>query len=154
MSTFRLEIVTAREGLEPFVWKFFPRLLPTAQSESFVIYACRADEALDEAREHLLESWMEEDIIIAYRCVESDRPILNLYVTPVEAEAISGYSEEYWRQQAWQGRIPGAIKLGKQHLLPRDVVENQRKPQKGGKNEKLPAITEVSQSRRPDTERT
>ncbi len=127
MTTFRLEIVTKREGLEAFVWKIFPRLLPTAHSESFVIYACHAGEPLDEIREQVLENWVEEEIIVAYMVSESDQPILNLYVTPVEAEEISGYSEVYWRQQAWKGLIPGAIKLGKQHLLPRTVIESRKK---------------------------
>lgn len=127
MSAFHLEIITEREGLEPFIWKFFPRLLPTAQSENFVIYACHADEQLDEMREQLLKSWVEEEIIVTYKCVESSQPIQNLYVTPVEAEEISGYSEGYWRQRAWKGLVPGAIKLGKQHLLPRAVVESQKK---------------------------
>jgi hypothetical protein len=127
MGTFRLEIVTGNKGLEYFIWDFFPRLVPTAQEESFCIYACSADEPLDEIRQQLLESWVEEEIIVAYKLSESDKPVLKSHLTPVEAEALSGYSEEYWRQQAWKGNIPGAIKSGKQWLLPRSVVEERKK---------------------------
>jgi hypothetical protein len=128
MGTFRLEIVTRREGLEYFIWKFFPRLVSTAQSEQFVIFACSAGEPLDEIRQQLLDSWVDEDIIVAYKLSASDQPVLKSHVTPVEAAAISGYSEAYWRQQAWRGNIPGAIKPGKQWLLPRTVVEARKKP--------------------------
>ncbi len=127
MGMFRLEIVTGREGLEYFIWDFFPRLVPAAQSEHFIIYACSADESLDEIRQQLLDSWIDEEIIVAYKLSESDKPVLKSYVTPVEAEVISGYSEEYWRQQAWRGNIRGAFKSGKQWLLPRSVVEARKK---------------------------
>ncbi len=125
---YRLEIVTAKAGPEPIVWNFFPRLVPTAFSESFCIYACSADEALSQMQISLLDGWIEEAFIVAYNLSENDQPILHSHVTPVEAEELSGYSEEYWRQQAWLGKVPGAMKQGKQWLLPRSMVESRKKP--------------------------
>ncbi len=59
-----------------------------------------------------------------------DKPILKSHLTPVEAEAICGYSEEYLRQQAWRGNVAGAIKSGKQWLLPRRTLVEERKKER------------------------
>jgi excisionase family DNA binding protein len=122
---YRLEIIAERAGLEPFIWRFFPALVPTMQSEHFVVYACSFSEQLDETRKHLLDNWQEEDIIVAYKILENDAPMLKSHLTPVEAAEMTGYSEEHWRQLAWRGKIPGAMKKGKQWLLPRAIVEEQ-----------------------------
>lgn len=45
------------------------------------------------------------------------------YLTPVEAADRFGGAESTWRNKAAQGAIPGAVKKGKQWLLPLSVLE-------------------------------
>lgn len=128
MSTYRLEIVTGKKGLETFIWQFFPHLVPTSQSESFCIYACTSVKVFSEMQVQFLENWKEERIIVSYHCSEDGQTVvLKSFLTPVESAEISGYSEEYWRKRAWKGNVPGAIKSGKQWLLPRSFVEQHKK---------------------------
>ncbi len=43
-------------------------------------------------------------------------------VTPAEAAALTGTAESGWRNKAAAGQLPGAIKKGKQWLIPRRLV--------------------------------
>lgn len=45
-------------------------------------------------------------------------------LTPAEAAEATGTSESNWRNKAAAGEIPGAIKKGKQWLLPRSVLRS------------------------------
>lgn len=47
------------------------------------------------------------------------------YVTPLEAAERTGTAESTWRNKAAAGQIPGAIKKGKQWLLPVSVLRSQ-----------------------------
>lgn len=44
------------------------------------------------------------------------------FVTPAEVAAATGTSESQWRNKAAAGVIPGAVKKGKQWLLPRSIL--------------------------------
>jgi len=44
------------------------------------------------------------------------------YLTPVEAEEVTGVVAATWRKRAGHGLVPGAVKKGKQWLLPRAVA--------------------------------
>jgi hypothetical protein len=55
-------------------------------------------------------------MMLAYACA-SER-----FVTPAQVAAQTNTSESLWRNRAAAGSIPGAIKAGKQWLLPRDVL--------------------------------
>jgi len=46
-------------------------------------------------------------------------------LTPVEVANISGMAESTWRNRAASGDVPGAIKKGKQWLLPQSVLRAQ-----------------------------
>jgi len=48
-------------------------------------------------------------------------------VTPAEAAEMTGFSESHWRNQAAAGDVPGAVKKGKQWLLPATVVKSRTK---------------------------
>lgn len=47
------------------------------------------------------------------------------YYTPAEIASITGTAESGWRNKAAAGEIPGAIKKGKQWLIPRTVLRAQ-----------------------------
>jgi hypothetical protein len=135
---YRLEIVSGRHGLDEMAWDFFPRLVPTAQSESFVIYAASADEPVDPIRLGTLEGWKEDGDIIDFDISENGTTIIRPFLSCSEAEIISGLSSEYWRQQCWKEQIPGAYKSGKQWYIPRKIVEKRKKSS-------VPQIIEISQ---------
>jgi len=46
-------------------------------------------------------------------------------LTPVEVASITGTAESTWRNKAASGNVPGAIKKGKQWLLPASVLRAQ-----------------------------
>jgi hypothetical protein len=46
-------------------------------------------------------------------------------LTPAEIAAATGTAESTWRNKAAAGAIPGAVKKGKQWLLPRSVLRSQ-----------------------------
>lgn len=48
------------------------------------------------------------------------------YLTPAEAAQATGTSESHWRNKAAAGKVPGAIKKGKQWLLPRSFVTGRK----------------------------
>ena len=127
MGKYRLTITTGRHGLDYDAWSVFPRLVPSGQSENSVTYACSNDEPIDEIRLAFLETWKEDGDIIAYSLTENEEAIIRPYLSCSEAEVLSGFSSEYWRQQCWKNQIPGAYKSGKQWYIPRSVVENKRK---------------------------
>lgn len=47
----------------------------------------------------------------------------DIYLTPTELALMTGTAESGWRNKAAAGEIPGAIKKGKQWLLPRAVLQ-------------------------------
>jgi hypothetical protein len=52
-------------------------------------------------------------------------PDLNdLVMTPVEIAQATGTAESTWRNKAAAGEIPGAVKKGKQWLIPREYVQD------------------------------
>jgi hypothetical protein len=46
-------------------------------------------------------------------------------VTPAEAAELTGTAESGWRNKAANGELPGAVKKGKQWLIPRRLVETE-----------------------------
>lgn len=50
-------------------------------------------------------------------------------LTPAEIAAATGTAESSWRNKAAAGEIPGALKKGKQWLLPRSVVLSRLTPE-------------------------
>lgn len=44
------------------------------------------------------------------------------FVTPGEAAVLTGTAESGWRNRAAAGKIPGAVKKGKQWLIPRSAI--------------------------------
>lgn len=48
--------------------------------------------------------------------------VSHFFLTPQEVAAATGTSDSQWRNKAAAGEIPGAIKKGKQWLLPRSVL--------------------------------
>lgn len=54
---------------------------------------------------------------LAFSSAKSD------FVTPAQVAAATGTAESTWRNKAAAGDIPGAVKAGKQWLLPRDIME-------------------------------
>ena len=55
--------------------------------------------------------------------IELDTSVLaELFITPAEAAALTNTAESTWRNRAAAGQVPGAVKKGKQWLLPRSEV--------------------------------
>lgn len=46
-------------------------------------------------------------------------PALESWLTPAEAEKLTGISESTWRGRCWRGDVPGATKKGRDWLMPR-----------------------------------
>ena len=75
-----------------------------------------------------LFSWLDQDdtvakavfsLLMAYYSAEAE------FLTPAEAAERTGTAESTWRNKAAAGKIPGAIKKGKQWLLPVSVLRSQ-----------------------------
>lgn len=50
------------------------------------------------------------------------QPVSLDFVTPGEAAVLTGTAESGWRNRASAGKIPGAVKKGKQWLIPRAAI--------------------------------
>ena len=95
---------------------------------AFLVTLITADERL---------SYSEEDLAWFVETMDSEHalPIISLLfawfsapdtlLTPAEVAASTDTAESGWRNKAAAGLIPGAVKKGKQWLLPRSVLRGQ-----------------------------
>ncbi|MCE7937761.1 MAG: DNA-binding protein [Chloroflexi bacterium CFX6] len=77
--------------------------------------------------------WSQDELDDAARWMIDSGLHMDLYLTPAEAAALTGTSESGWRNKAASGSIPGAVKKGKQWLLPRAALAGER-PTRGGQS--------------------
>ncbi|MBA3530602.1 MAG: helix-turn-helix domain-containing protein [Ardenticatenales bacterium] len=70
-------------------------------------------------------------------------------LTPAEIAAATGTAESGWRNKAAAGQIPGALKKGKQWLLPRSVVCSQLSPPQAELLKLIEQQSEVKESQQP-----
>lgn len=66
---YRLEIVAGRTGLDfdHILWRMF-RLVPSGQTETTTIYACRLPEDLNHYQREILTGFVEEEDIVSFVC--------------------------------------------------------------------------------------
>jgi Ser/Thr protein kinase RdoA (MazF antagonist) len=64
------------------------------------------------------------DILQEKMRAEAERFMAN-WLTPAEIAAATGTAESTWRNKAAAGQVPGAVKKGKQWLIPRAVLRAQ-----------------------------
>jgi len=95
---------------------------------AFLVTLTAADERL---------TYSEEDLVWFIEVMDSEHAlsIISLLfawfsapdtmLTPTEVAAATGTAESGWRNKAAAGLIPGAVKKGKQWLLPRSVLRGQ-----------------------------
>jgi len=95
---------------------------------AFLVTLTTADERLAYGEEDL--AWFIEQMdgehalpIISLLFAWFSAPDVTL--TPVEVAEITNTAESTWRNKAAAGDIPGAVKRGKQWLLPRSVLRSQ-----------------------------
>lgn len=74
-------------------------------------------------------AWLEEQLsgergtlTLSLLLVHAYTPSGDDWLTPVEAAELTKTAESGWRNKAAAGEIPGAVKKGKQWLLPRQIV--------------------------------
>lgn len=124
----------------PF-WKLLDEMdqVKTAQAfasnrQEFVERFCAFLVALTTADPHL--AYIEADMQWFAEVMDSEHALTiisllfawfsapDTMLTPAEAAEISGMAESTWRNKAASGEVPGAIKKGKQWLLPQSVVRS------------------------------
>lgn len=113
----RLE--TASKGYEMYPQEYVPALtaMLDAIGRASPQLRCRSEDltaylALVEQEGHWLVM-----AFCAFCSAKSD------FVTPAQVSAATGTAESTWRNKAAAGDISGAVKAGKQWLLPKDIME-------------------------------